>query len=68
MRANHIIAVAAVVLIGFTVKVGFLSAPIAQANADGLTIAGLDVSKLHVNAKLPEQAMHDMSFVFSHAK
>ena len=66
MRANHFIAAAVAVSIAIAVKVLFLSGPAAEASADNLkTGAGLDVSKMHENAKLPEQAMHDMTFVFS---
>ena len=68
MRANHFVAIAAAVAIGFTMKVFLLSGPSAEASADvSSAAAGMDVSRMHVNAKLPMEKMHDMTFVFSDA-
>src|SRR6185295_18530451 len=65
MRQNHFIAIAAAVAIGFTMKVFLLSGPSAEAGADvSKAPSGMDVSRMHVNAKLPMEEMHDMTFVF----
>ena len=68
MRQNHFIAIAAAVAIGFTIKVFLLSGPSAEAGADvSKAPSGMDVSRMHVNAKLPMEKTHDMTFVFSDA-
>jgi hypothetical protein len=64
MRKHHIAAIVATILLAVAVKV-FSSAPTAEANV--LKGAGLDVSRMHENRTLPVQAMHDMTFVYSHA-
>ena len=43
----------------------FFSSPTAEANVDTLKRFSMDVSKMHENAKLPEEKIHDMTFVFS---
>ena len=63
MRKHHIAAIVATILLAFAVKV-FFFAPIAEANI--LTGAGMDVSRMHENRTLPVHAMHDMTFVYSH--
>lgn len=65
MRAYHVIAVVAVILGGFGVKLIFFTAPTAEADPLSIKRVGVDVSPLHQNAKnLPVQKLHDMSFVF----
>ena len=63
MRGRHAIAVLAVLVLGITVKLFFFSAPPAQA----VPVQSLDISQMHLGKDIPEQKMHDMSFVFSHA-
>lgn len=69
MRAHHAIAVVAVILISFGVKMFFFSAPTAEANIHAGPSASMDVLQLHVDHpnrnNLPLQKLHDMSFVFS---
>jgi len=65
MRIHHIAAIVATILLAFAVKV-FFFAPTAEANIRTVTGAGIDVSRMHENRTLPVQAMHDMSFVYSH--
>jgi hypothetical protein len=62
MRAHHAIAIVAIVLIGFGLKLAFFSAPTAEADAS----LRMDVLQLQQNIKnLPEQKMNDMTCVFS---
>ena len=64
MRAHHAIAIVAVVLIGFGLKQTLFSAP--PAEAVPVEVVRMDISKMHQNIRnLPEQRMHDMTFVFS---
>jgi hypothetical protein len=67
MRVYHvIIAVVAVVLSGFAVKLIFLSAPIAEASLLSVKSIRMDISELHRSSKnLPVQKIDDMTFVFS---
>ena len=65
MRPHHIITTAIVVVVGFGVARFFFSSPTAEANVDTLKRFSMDVSKMHENAKLPEEKIHDMTFVFS---
>jgi hypothetical protein len=60
MRLHHLIAIAAVALIAIGMKPAFF--PPSAANA-GTERPGLDVSNMHLNKNLPEQAIRDMSFV-----
>jgi hypothetical protein len=60
MRARHLIAIVTVVLIAIAVKPALLPASVAKA---GHERPGLDVSQMHLNRTLPEQAVRDMSFV-----
>jgi hypothetical protein len=66
MRKHHVIAVAAVVVIGLGVKQFFF--PAVKAEAD-TPVASMNVEQIlidHPNRnKFPEQKMHDMTFVFS---
>ena len=62
MRRNHVIALAAVILVGIGVKLFFFAtAPPAEAEAR----PSLDVSRTHIDKKLPVQKLHDKTFVFS---
>jgi len=65
MRAHHVIAVVAVILVGVGVKQIFFTAPTAEAESLSIKSVGVDVSQLHRNVKnLPVQEFHDMSLVF----
>ena len=65
MRAHHVIAVVAVILVGVGVKLIFFIAPTAEAESLSIKSVGMDVSQLHQNVKnLPVQKLHDMSLVF----
>lgn len=65
MRAHHIIAVVAAILVGVGVKAIFFAAPTAEADALSIKSVGVDVSQLHRNVQnLPVQTFHDMSVVF----
>lgn len=64
MRSYYIIAIAAVLAIGFGVKLNF-SAPIADANMDAVKSLSIDASNMQTNAKLPIEKIHDMTFVFA---
>jgi hypothetical protein len=65
MRPYLVIATVTVLVVGFAAKVFFFSGSSAEANVDPIKNSILDVSKMHVNTKLPMQKMHDMTFVFS---
>ena len=69
MRAHHVIAVVAVILVSFGVKMFFFSAPTAEADIHAGPSASMDILQLHIDHpnrnNLPVQKMHDMSFVFS---
>ena len=65
MRAHHAIAIVAILVIGFGLKLTFFSSPPAEA-ARPVESVRMDISQMHQNIKnLPEQRMHDMTFVFS---
>jgi hypothetical protein len=66
MRSHHIIAIAIVLVVGFGVARFFLSSPTAEANVDTLERFSMDISKMHANTNLPDEKIHDMTFVFSH--
>jgi len=59
MRSHHVIAIAAVLVIGFGVKTLFFPNRPAEAEPQGLTSASMDVFQVHLDhpyAKdLPEQ-------------
>jgi hypothetical protein len=66
MRAHHVIAVVAVILVGVGLKLIFFTAPTAEAVSLSIRSEGVDVSQLHQNVRnLPVQEFHDMSLVFS---
>jgi hypothetical protein len=66
MRAHHAIAIVAVLLIGFGLKLTFFSAPPAEAVVPPVESVRMDVFQMQQNIKnLPEQKMNDMTFVFS---
>ena len=64
MRVHHAIAIVAILLIGFGLKLIFFSARPAEAvPVEGMR---MDIFQMHQNIRnLPEQRMHDMTFVFS---
>ena len=65
MRAHHVIAVVAAILVGVGVKLIFFTAPTAEADPLSIKSVGVDVSQLHQNVKnLPVQKFHDMSLLF----
>jgi len=65
MRAHHVIAIVAVILVGVGVKLTFFAAPTAEAESLSVKSVSLDISQMHQNTKnLPVQKLHDMSFVF----
>jgi hypothetical protein len=66
MRARHVIAVIAVILVGVGVKLIFFTAATAEADPLSIKSVGVDVSQLHQNVKtVPVQKFHDMSLVFA---
>ncbi len=69
MRAHHAIAVVAVILISFGVKMFFFSAPTAEANINAVSSASMNALQMHIDhpniKNLPAQKMRDMTFVFS---
>jgi len=65
MRAHHVIAIVAVILVGVGVKLIFFPVPTAEADLLSIKSVGMDVSQLHQNAEnLPVQKFHDLSLVF----
>ena len=62
MRRYYSVALVAVILVGFAVKLFFFPAPPAEAEVR----SGLDISRMHVGKDIPVQKLHDMTFVFSH--
>ncbi len=69
LRAHHVIAVVAILLISFGVKMFFLSAPIAQAETPAVPSASMNILQMHTDHpnrnNLPQQQMNDMTFVYS---
>ena len=66
MRAHHVIAVVAVILVGVGVKLIFFTPQTAEAVSLPIKSVGVIVSQLHQNARsLPLENFHDMSLVFS---
>ena len=64
MRANHVIAVA-IVLVCVGAKLTFLAAPIAEADSRSIASASVDVFRMQQNIEnLQVQEVHDMTFVF----
>jgi len=67
MRAHHVIAVAAVLVIGLGVKQYFFPPVRAEAEPHAVSSASVNVLQMHraINTKsFPMQKMHDMTFVF----
>ena len=65
MRAHHVIALVAVILVGIGVKLPFFAAPLAEAESRSINSVSVDVSPSHYNIEtLPVQTFHDMSLVF----
>ncbi len=65
MRIHRVIAVVAVVLVGFGVKVIFFSTPPAEADLLSVKIINMDVSQMHQNiGNLSVEKINDRTFVF----
>jgi hypothetical protein len=65
MRAYHVIAAVAVILVGIGLTLPFSAAPIAEADSRSTKTVSVDVSSMHQNIEsLPVQEFHDMTFVF----
>jgi hypothetical protein len=64
MRAYHAIAVVAVIVVGFGLKLIFFPAPIAEANVGSVKSVSMDISEMQIK-NLPVQKLHDMTFVFA---
>jgi predicted acyltransferase len=71
MRAHHAIAVVAVMLIGFGVKLFFFPVPAAEADTPPVLSASVDTLQMHIDhpniKNLPPHKLRDMTFVFSDA-
>jgi hypothetical protein len=65
MGKRHIVAIVAVILVGFAAVKLFV--PTADAEARVVRGAGMDVSRLHEGKNLPVQKIDDMTFIFSDA-
>lgn len=66
MRARNAIAIAAILLVAFGLKLFFFSAPAAEADVASIKHVGIDVSEIQRNIEnLPVEEFHDMTFVFS---
>lgn len=69
MRPHHVVAVVAVILIGFGAKLFFFPTPAAEANIHAVPSASMNVLQMHVDypniKNLPVQNVHDLSFVYS---
>jgi hypothetical protein len=65
MRAHHLIAVVAVILVGMGVKLPFFAAPSAEADSRSIESLSADIPHMHHNIKnIQVQKFHDMSLVF----
>ncbi len=65
MRAHHMLGIVAALAIGFAMKLMFFPAPVAVAGPSAIQGPRMDVSRMHENKILPEQKLHDMSFVYA---
>jgi hypothetical protein len=66
MRAHYAIAVVAVILVGFGLKLIFFSAPIAVAHTGVVKSVSMDISEMRQSIRnLPVEKLHDMTLVFS---
>jgi hypothetical protein len=63
MRVHQAIAIVALILIGFGVKLVFFSPAGAVSRTNDML--SIDIAKMQENRNLPVQKMHDMSVVFS---
>jgi hypothetical protein len=63
-RAHYAIAVVAIILVAFGVKLFFFSAPTAEAQL-AVESFSMDIAKMHENPNFPVQHVHDMTFVYS---
>ena len=68
LRAHPVIAVVAILLISFGVKMFFLSAPTAQAEIPAVPSTSMNILQMHSDhpngSNLPLQQMNDMTFVY----
>jgi len=65
MRASHLIAVVAIILVGIGLKVPFFTAPIAEADSRSIESASVDIPQMHHGIRnIQAQKFHDMSLVF----
>jgi hypothetical protein len=65
MRAYHVIAVVAVILVGIGVKLPFFTAPIAEADWRSIISLSADISQMHHSIQnIQVEKFHDMSLVF----
>ena len=65
MRAHHTLGIVAALLIGFGIKLAFFPVPVATAAFSFTSGPTMDVSRMHENKQLPQQALRDMSFVYA---
>ena len=68
LRTHPVIAIAAILIISFGVKMFFLSAPTAEATTHAVPSASVNVLQMHrdVDTKsLPVQKMNDKTFIFT---
>lgn len=66
MRAHHVIAAVAFILVGAGVKLTFFSGPTAAVELGSVRNVSMDVSAMHQQIKnLPVEKINDMTFVFS---
>lgn len=66
MRSGYLIAIAAVLAVGLSVKLFFFSSLTAEANMDAINGVRMDISQMHQNAKnLPVRKFDDMSVGFN---
>ena len=63
MRAHYAIAVVAMVLVAFGVKLFFWSA--SPAEADTRSIESMRIDDMYKNADFPQQEIIDLTFVFA---
>ena len=68
LRAHNVIAVVAILLISFGVKMFFLSAPTAEADMRPVPSTGMNILQMHrdINTKsISVQKMNDKTFIFT---
>jgi len=65
MRTHHMLGIVSVLLIGFGIKLVFFPVPVATAGFSFTSGPTLDVSRMHENKQLPQQALRDMNFVYA---